>query len=212
MSEALREVEYAQACGGDSPRLQATSAWIRHQQGFTLTAEERFAALRGAITTMRRAYPQFMAAGGEALPPDVLRVIFPLDYWPLITKYADAAQARSVPHRRADGAGVDLHAEIRSLRRTPMGLMQIMPSTGRQLRAQAGHRPFSTAMLRQPEINVRLGTQYFKDLVDRFGGVHFALASYNAGEARVARWSASARASRRTSSSTTSRSRRRRTT
>ena len=45
--------------------------------------------LRGAITTMRRAYPQFLAAGGEAVPPDVLRVIFPLDYWTLITKYAD---------------------------------------------------------------------------------------------------------------------------
>ena len=43
-----------------------------------------------AINTMRRAYPQFMAAGGENLPPDVLRIIFPLDFWPLITKYAEA--------------------------------------------------------------------------------------------------------------------------
>ena len=66
--DALREVQYAQRVWGDSPQLQATSAWIRHQQGLTLTADERFAALRGAITTMRRAYPQFMAAGGEALP------------------------------------------------------------------------------------------------------------------------------------------------
>jgi len=33
-----------------------------------------------------------------------------------------------------------------------------------------------------------LGTQYFKDLVDRFGGVHYALAGYNAGEHRVAKW------------------------
>jgi soluble lytic murein transglycosylase len=43
-------------------------------------------------------------------------------------------------------------------------------------------------MLRQPEINVRIGTQYFRDLIDRFGGAHFALASYNAGESRVDRW------------------------
>ena len=87
--DALREVQYAQRVWGDSPQLQATSAWIRHQQGLALKAEERFNALRGAITTMRRAYPQFLAAGGEPLPPDVLRIIFPLDYWPLITKYSD---------------------------------------------------------------------------------------------------------------------------
>ena len=42
----------------------------------------------------------------------------------------------------------------------------------------------------QPETNVRIGTQYFKDLISRFGGAHFALASYNAGEGRVARWKA----------------------
>ena len=35
---------------------------------------------------------------------------------------------------------------------------------------------------------MRLGTQYFKDLVDMFGGVHYALAGYNAGEHRVVRW------------------------
>ena len=37
-------------------------------------------------------------------------------------------------------------------------------------------------------MNVRIGTQYFSDLIDRFGGAHFALASYNAGESRVDRW------------------------
>ena len=30
--------------------------------------------------------------------------------------------------------------------------------------------------------------QYFSELTERFGGVHFALASYNAGERRVAEW------------------------
>ena len=53
-------------------------------------------ALRGAITAMRRAYPQFLAAGGEQLPPEVLRIIFPLDYWPLITKYSDGERPRPV--------------------------------------------------------------------------------------------------------------------
>ena len=187
-ADALREVEYAQKVYGDSPRLQATSAWIRHQQGFTLTAEERFAALRGAITTMRRAYPQFMAAGGEALPPDVLRVIFPLDYWPLITKYSDQHKLDRYLIAALMAQESTFTAEIRSYANA-YGLMQIIPSTGRIYARKLGIKPFTTAMLRQPELNVRLGTQYFKDLVDRFGGAHYALASYNAGEGRVARWS-----------------------
>ena len=43
-------------------------------------------------------------------------------------------------------------------------------------------------MLTDPVINVRLGTLYFARLVRQFGGTHFALASYNAGENRVERW------------------------
>jgi soluble lytic murein transglycosylase len=185
--EALREVQYAQRVWGDSPQLQATSAWIRHQQGLTLSADERFAALRGAITTMRRAYPQFMAAGGEALPADVLRIIFPLDYWPLITKYSEQHQLDPYLIAALMAQESTFTAEIRS-HANAYGLMQIIPSTGRRYAKKMGISPFNTAMLRQPEMNVRIGTQYFSDLVDRFGGAHFALASYNAGESRVDRW------------------------
>jgi soluble lytic murein transglycosylase len=186
--DALREVQYAQRVWGDSPQLQATSAWIRHQQGLTLTAEERFAALRGAITTMRRAYPQFMAAGGEALPADVLRIIFPLDYWPLITKYSAMHSLDPYLVAALMAQESTFTAEIRS-HANAYGLMQIMPPTGRQYARRLGIKPFTTAMLRQPEVNVQIGTQYFRDLIDKYGGVHFALASYNAGEARVDRWS-----------------------
>jgi soluble lytic murein transglycosylase-like protein len=141
--DALNEVQYAQRVWGDSPALQATVAWIRHERALEETSNDRFTDLRGAITIMRRAYPQFLAAGGENLPPDILRVIFPLDYWPIIKKYARKVGVR-----------------------------------------------YSAAVLTQPETNVRLGMTYFKDLVDRFGGAHFALASYNAGEQRIARWRA----------------------
>jgi hypothetical protein len=60
------------------------------------------------FTAMRRAYPQFMAEGGEALPREILTVIFPIDYWELIQTHALAEAARSVPDRRARGAGVDV--------------------------------------------------------------------------------------------------------
>jgi soluble lytic murein transglycosylase len=78
-------------------------------------------------------------------------------------------------------------AEIRS-HANAYGLMQIMPPTGRQYAKKLGIKPFTTAMLRQPEVNVQIGTQYFRDLIDKYGGAYFALASYNAGESRVNRW------------------------
>jgi soluble lytic murein transglycosylase len=185
--EALREVQYAQRIWGDSPPLQATTAWIRYQQGLGLRAEERFAAIRGAITLMRRAYPQFLAAGGENLPVDVLQIIFPVDYWALIQKYSQLHKLDPYLITALMAQESTFTAEIRSSANA-RGLMQLMPSTGRTYARKLGMKSFKTASLLQPETNVRLGTQYFKDLVDRFGGVHYALAGYNAGEHRVVRW------------------------
>ena len=184
--DALKEVEYAQKVWGDSPALQATFAWIRHRQGLTLKGQERFDALRGAITTMRRAYPQFLAAGGENLPPEVLRIIFPLDYWPLITKYSSAHKLDPYVIAALMAQESTFTPEIRSAANA-YGLLQIIPSTGRTLARQLGLR-YTTSMLTQPETNVRMGTKYFKDLLDKFGGVHYALAGYNAGPHRVVTW------------------------
>ena len=185
--DALREVQYAQEVWGDSPQLQATTAWIRHQQGLGLKAQERFVALRGAINTMRRAYPQFLAAGGQEMPPDVLRIIYPLDYWPLIDKYSRQLDLDPYLIAALMAQESTFTPEIRSSANA-RGLMQLMPSTARRYASKLGIRPFTTALLNQPEINVRIGSFYFKELMDQFGGAHYALAGYNAGEHRVARW------------------------
>jgi soluble lytic murein transglycosylase len=186
-AEALREVQYAQRLWGDSSVLLATSAWIRHEQGLELRATDRFNALRGAINTMRRAYPQFMAAGGEALPSDVLGVIFPIDHWPLIEKYADAQRIDPYLLTALMAQESTFTVEIRS-HANAYGLMQLIPGTAHRVARQLGIRQFSTASLTNADMNVRLGTKYFKDLLVRFGGAHYALAGYNAGEGRVARW------------------------
>lgn len=186
-ADALKEVQYAQRIWGDSPQLQATSAWIRHREGLTLKATERFNAIRGAITTMRRAYPQFLAAGGEHLPPEVLRIIFPLDYWPLITKYSSAHSLDPYLIAALMAQESTFTPEIRSSANA-IGLLQITPPTGRTLARQLGIRRFTPSMLTQADTNVRMGTKYFKDMVDKFGGVHYALAGYNAGPHRVTAW------------------------
>jgi soluble lytic murein transglycosylase len=147
----------------------------------------RFERLRGAINQMKRAYPQYIAAGGEDLPAEMLRVLFPLDYWPLIKKYSAAHDLDPYIIAALMAQESTFTADIRSAANA-YGLMQIIPGTGRRYARELGIRRFSTRTLTQPETNIRIGTAYFKDLVDRFGGAHYALASYNAGENRIARW------------------------
>jgi soluble lytic murein transglycosylase len=185
--DANRELQYAQRAWGDSPAIQATLAWIRHQQGLDASSSTRFERLRGAINQMKRAYPQYIAAGGEDLPAEMLRVLFPLDYWPLIKKYSDAHGLDPYMIAALMAQESTFTADIRSAANA-YGLMQIIPGTGRRYARTLGIPRFTAATLTQPETNIRIGTAYFKDLVDRFGGAHYALASYNAGENRIARW------------------------
>ena len=70
-----------------------------------------------------------------------------------------------------------------------VGLMQILPSSGRDLARKAKMRGFRPSMLTQPETNLRLGAFYFRRLLDSCDGrVEDALASYNAGHSRVVNW------------------------
>ena len=177
--DGLDELRYAQKAWGTSPAIEATIAWVYHQQG----------DLRRAINLMRRAYPQFLAVGGEGLPPQILQIIFPLTYWEAIRENAAIHDldpylvAALIAQESTFDAGVRSVADA-------WGLMQILPTTGKRLAASIGIKRFTTSMLTNAELNIRLGTLYFKRLVQQFGGTYYALASYNAGENRVVRWKA----------------------
>ena len=174
---ALDELHFAQKMWGTSPAIEATMAWIYHEKG----------ELRRAISVMRRAYPQFLSESGEGLPAEILQVIFPLTYWDAIRK--NAALYQLDPYVIASlilqESTFDPAAHSGA---NAWGLMQIVPATGRRLAVAVGVRRFNTAMLTNGDTNIRLGTLYFKRLVSQFGGVYYALASYNAGENRVVRW------------------------
>ena len=137
---------------------------------------------------MRRAYPQFLTAD-QALPAEILQVIFPLTYWDLIRKHAAARNLDPYLVAALIAQESTFDPEIRSAANA-WGLMQIVPATGRRLARSLGIRRFTTSMLTNPETNIRLGTLYFSRLVQQFGGTYYALASYNAGENRVVRWKA----------------------
>ncbi len=174
---AAGEVEFALRTSGRSAALEATLAWIHNRRG----------DLRRGIGAMRRAYPQFMAAGGEQLPAALQQVIFPLDYGGLIERYARQRDLDPFLVAALVAQESSFQADARSVANA-RGLMQIMPATGRRLAQTERIARFTTARLVDPELNVRLGTRYFAGLVGSLGEVHLALASYNAGKSRVDRW------------------------
>lgn len=62
-----------------------------------------------------------------------------------------------------------------------LGLMQILPATGRELAEKHGVAWSGPDTLFDPEINVKLGAAYLRELTNRYGDVSIALAAYNWG-------------------------------
>ncbi|MBI2783800.1 MAG: transglycosylase SLT domain-containing protein [Gammaproteobacteria bacterium] len=69
------------------------------------------------------------------------------------------------------------------------GLMQLMPATANEV-ARAHDIPYRTEnQLYDPEVNIALGTSYYRDMLDRFQDNRIlATAAYNAGPGRVRGW------------------------
>jgi len=186
--QALDELRYAQKVWGDSPAIQATIAWIYQQMGQTETGTQQFNHYRGAITIMRRAYPQFMAAGGEALPRELQRIIYPIGYWDLIKKYSSENELDPYFVAALTLQESTFVPNIESPAKA-VGLMQLEAPTARQYAKRLGMK-YTASTRTNPETNIRIGTAYLADQVRRFGDLHLVLASYNAGEGNVRRWAA----------------------
>ena len=186
--QAIDELHYAQKTGDESPAIGATLAWIYAQQGQDEKGAQQFNLFRAAINTMKSAYPQFMAAGGEGLPKELLRVIFPIGYWDLIRKYS--AEYHLDPYLVAALTAqestfvADIHSYANAV-----GLMQLMAPTAKQY-ARVLKLKYTPRLLTNPEANIRMGTAYLADKVKEFGEMHLVLASYNAGERPVHKWAA----------------------
>jgi soluble lytic murein transglycosylase len=78
-------------------------------------------------------------------------------------------------------------AEARS-RVGAAGLMQLMPATARWVARQISMRAFKPDMLLRPEVNLQMGTYYFRRVLMDLGHPLLATAAYNAGPGRARRW------------------------
>lgn len=113
---------------------------------------------------------------------------FPLAYWEMIQQ---KAQERELdPYLIL--ALIRQESLFDTQARSPaaaLGLMQLLPSTASRVAKQIGASPPSNEQLFQPDVNLALGTQYLRDLLQRYSNDWFkAIAAYNAGETAVDRW------------------------
>jgi soluble lytic murein transglycosylase len=70
-----------------------------------------------------------------------------------------------------------------------LGLMQVMPATGKLTAKKIGLRKYNTKQLLQSSKNVRIGSAYLKQMYDSFNhNTVLATAAYNAGPTNVKRW------------------------
>jgi soluble lytic murein transglycosylase len=69
------------------------------------------------------------------------------------------------------------------------GLMQVMPATAKWTAKKIG-LPFTPGMMSDHAVNIRIGTNYLKLVLDSFdGSAALATAAYNAGPSRSRHWS-----------------------
>lgn len=164
--------------------MLAHSEWARLLQDTQDRGQQQDLAL---LASQKGWYRMAIDAATRAEAWDALDQRFPAAYQTIFKQYAAARQLprtelMAIARRESaffPGAQSPVGAR---------GLMQIMPATGQQV-ASSLQQPHSGADLFDVEHNVLLGSAYYRQLLDRFGGNRvFALTAYNAGPHRVDRW------------------------
>ena len=140
------------------------------------------------IEIMKRSTPNYFAVDLPDLPRPYWEALFPKPYWTDLRKYSqlnglDPYLVASLIRQESE-----FNAQALS-RANAVGLMQLLPKTGKTVAKQVKLKKYSAPQLYTPAVNLQLGTRYFKDMVDKYNGqFEYALAAYNAGSDRVGDW------------------------
>ncbi|HEX3818726.1 MAG TPA: transglycosylase SLT domain-containing protein [Candidatus Sulfotelmatobacter sp.] len=141
-----------------------------------------------AIEVMKRSVPSYFAVDIPTLPREYWEALFPRPYWSDLKKFSvanglDPYLVASLIRQESEFNPLAVsHANA-------VGLMQLLPRTGRVVARQESLKRYTASQLYTPAVNLELGTRYFKGMVDQFGGsFEHALAAYNAGSDRVEEW------------------------
>jgi len=143
-----------------------------------------------AMRALKRALPTAATAAIKSVPLAYWRILFPEPYWETIQ--AESAKNDLDPYLVASLIRQESEFNPSAISHAnAYGLMQMLPSVGKAMARQEGIQHFESFQLLDPATNIRLGTRYLRQTLNKFGGVtEYALAAYNAGDERVSDWQA----------------------
>ena len=162
----------------------AQSEWFKV---LTDRAQPRQSLQLALLASQAGWYRMAIDAANRAGASDMLDLRFPTPYRDAFRRYAREQQVSDTElmaiARRESAFFPAAQSPVGA-----RGLMQLMPATGRQVALRLGHE-VQTRDLYGVEDNIRLGSAYYRQLLDRYNGNRvLALAAYNAGPSRVDRW------------------------
>jgi soluble lytic murein transglycosylase len=140
-----------------------------------------------ATLVLRRGYPDLYSYREADVPREAWQIFFPLVSWPAIKE-------------EAKRYGIDPYVAAGLIRQESVfnpnavsragarGLMQVMPATGQLISKRQGSGAITAADLFNPTLNVKLGMNYFAQMLGQFGKIEYAAAAYNAGPNRARAW------------------------
>jgi soluble lytic murein transglycosylase len=141
-----------------------------------------------AIEVMKHSVPSYFAVDIPMLPREYWEALFPRAYWSDLKRYSlanglDPYLVASLVRQESEFNPAAVS------RANAVGLMQLLPRTGKNVAHEVKLRTYSPGQLYTAPVNLQLGTRYFRGMVDKFGGsFEYALAAYNAGSDRVEEW------------------------
>jgi len=183
--ELLREIGWDDAAGFELGRARRHFA---NWDGAVYSLAEGLIQRGYPSTAISMGWDLFRREGAWNLR--LLRVVYPFPFQQIILN--EAAERGVDPFLAAGLIRQESMFNQRAVSPAgAIGLMQVMPATGRTLARALGIRNFNPEMLKQPDVNVLLGMTYLSDQLKTWNGRPVpVLAAYNAGPSRVERWRA----------------------
>lgn len=176
---AMTELDAAREKAPDSPIVNLRIAQIFRANGENVAA----------INALKRAYPDYGQTLPEEMPREAWEIFYPLKWWSNIKE--EAHRHNLDPYLIAGIIRQEtVFNPMARSRANALGLMQLLPSTGRAVarRNNLGGGSITSNDLFNPALNIQLGTAYVRQLMSDFNRIEYVAAAYNGGPTRVRRW------------------------
>jgi len=122
------------------------------------------------------------------IPMQIQSIIYPSYYSSIIGKYAEQFKVDPLFVRAVMRQESIFDANIVSAAGA-IGLMQVMPATGKNIAAELKEKNFTADSLYNPEIAIRYGTSYLQKRLKQFNNDFvLTLSAYNAGAHNATKW------------------------